>query len=91
MPNVQDMNPDDALAMIAAMREMGQAEAALSEEPHFVLVAYYSYPNGTTGDELADPKDIATVRERMGLPAPDDPTGHAIWYVPDSQGSKDWG
>jgi hypothetical protein len=78
------------LAAIAAMRQEGAMQAAMSDEPHYTLIAHYSFPNGTTGDMVENANEMRAIARRMGLPDADDPMGFGIWYVPDLAGRKDW-
>ena len=75
---------DVTVADILRAREVGSLEAALSDKPKYVLMAYALYPNGTTAPVfLQDTEAAAQIGEQMGIGAPTDPMGWAIWEVPE--------
>ena len=84
MADDEAVNAIRELLVIEGMRQQGRMEAALEEEPKFILVAHYVYPNGTTGEIVTHPDHVRTIQLRMGLRDPDDPAGFGIWWVPET-------
>lgn len=78
------MTPEQLHELRAEGAEQADLESRVMErERKYILLAYEVYPNGTTAEGFVENPDIANeIGRRMGIGAPDDKQGWAIWYVP---------
>lgn len=77
------MDIPEILAHRARGAEMAELEQSVLGQPkRYILMAYETYPNGTTGPAVTVPTEAAEIGRRTGLGAPTDPGGWGIWEVP---------
>ena len=71
-----------ALQAVNEGREVGELEALMHDAPHFILIAYQLYPNGSTADDFVQDTSMARqLGEATGLGPPTDPKGWGLWEV----------
>jgi hypothetical protein len=56
-------------------------ESVLGTPRRYILMAYETYPNGSTGDAVTDPLLAHEIGKATGLGDPTDPNGWGIWEV----------
>ena len=79
---VGDHTPEEQMEAVRESRVIGELEGMMEDKPHYLVIAYRVFPNGTTDHQLVTDTAVATaIGEKSGLGAPTDPGGWGIWEI----------